>query len=796
MNVEITESISLPISKSSFLPLDSSNGYAAFSTPLVKGIQLKRISNAIDFQDLEEQSDNKDSNKEVSFKLNNVHPSGVQFVCFGNQNGPLVFASACSDEVNIWNLDLTGRTKAPEPLTIAENLGCVSCMAFSKDDQHLAICISNEIWVINTLNSELVVEFSASQSFIFLVGFCLTIEDMLISIAEDRTYCIWDVGEKEQLYQSTIISSFQFQSLAVHPLESYFATGSEDGMLRVFDMTLHSSLHEVNILQLLNKDFDNITECSVLSLKYWKRKASFAQSKLAEELYLAIGCHLGFLIFNANSMEVIYTFLFDYEIHDNGLSNQYKAFQNATQIDFSAPIEQNRLTVGVLSPSNKLYFFLVEPDLEDLNLALELLAVEPLQKDSPLKNILVPKPIPDAKPKIAKAKSSNRPTKQKVDKMNQPVVFKKKVASSGYTASKPRNEMFKPQTNASKTKKSAPTGKTSKTDRKNPVGPWGLKTEPRSLQEDYPKDSEPTIHLIENKQLTEKPIPINDMSFSDTGKSLACALSDNSLLLCKGKSLNTHSTFQGHTGVLNSCSIGHQNGYLATASADSTVKLWSVAQTELLMTMTHLKHNFKQDNNVKNEIKRYQNNCRYKLVKDFEVEDTQNITTFSAINTFYSYKVICACSNRSLAIFDMNKGEEVQTIKDAHTRPVHSVSQIQGSTFIGLPSESYELFVTSAPHDGVKLWDTRTYRSVRKYEGHVNRSQKVGLAVSPCAKYIAVGSEDKSVYIYDIRSNSYLHSLPGHKDNVSALAYHPQKPTLACGTLSGSFRLYSDAEKV
>jgi len=34
---------------------------------------------------------------------------------------------------------------------------------------------------------------------------------------------------------------------------------------------------------------------------------------------------------------------------------------------------------------------------------------------------------------------------------------------------------------------------------------------------------------------------------------------------------------------------------------------------------------------------------------------------------------------------------------------------------------------------------------VRKYEGHVNRAQKVGLSVSPCAKYVAVGSEDKSV---------------------------------------------------
>ena len=32
------------------------------------------------------------------------------------------------------------------------------------------------------------------------------------------------------------------------------------------------------------------------------------------------------------------------------------------------------------------------------------------------------------------------------------------------------------------------------------------------------------------------------------------------------------------------------------------------------------------------------------------------------------------------------------------------------------------------------------------------------------------------VYIYDIRSSSYLHQLKGFKDVVSTLTYHPQVP--------------------
>ena len=69
----------------------------------------------------------------------------------------------------------------------------------------------------------------------------------------------------------------------------------------------------------------------------------------------------------------------------------------------------------------------------------------------------------------------------------------------------------------------------------------------------------------------------------------------------------------------------------------------------------------------------------------------------------------------------------------------------QGSMFVSHPSSAYDLFLTAAVADGIKLWDLRTNRCVRRYDGHVNRSQPVGLDISPCARYIATGSEDRSV---------------------------------------------------
>jgi hypothetical protein len=40
---------------------------------------------------------------------------------------------------------------------------------------------------------------------------------------------------------------------------------------------------------------------------------------------------------------------------------------------------------------------------------------------------------------------------------------------------------------------------------------------------------------------------------------------------------------------------------------------------------------------------------------------------------------------------------------------------------------------------------------VASYREHVNRREKVALSLSPCMRYVAVGSEDRCLYLYDAR---------------------------------------------
>uniref|UniRef100_A0A3P9BD40 Uncharacterized protein n=1 Tax=Maylandia zebra TaxID=106582 RepID=A0A3P9BD40_9CICH len=139
--------------------------------------------------------------------------------------------------------------------------------------------------------------------------------------------------------------------------------------------------------------------------------------------------------------------------------------------------------------------------------------------------------------------------------------------------------------------------------------------------------------------------------------------------------------------------------------------------------------------------------------------------------------IVLVCgSDWSIQVFDMNKGTVASEVPDAHSRAIHCITQNKGSAFSSQAPDSYNLFLTSAVTDGMKIWDLRTLRCVRRYENHVNRCQPCSSAVSPCGRFIATGSEDNCAYVYDIRSSNYLHRLQNHSDTVLNVAFNPATP--------------------
>ncbi|KAK3591286.1 hypothetical protein CHS0354_004335 [Potamilus streckersoni] len=449
------------------------------------------------------------------------------------------------------------------------------------------------------------------------------------------------------------------------------------------------------------------------------------------------------------------------------------------------------------------------------------LSHQPLLPDSPLQAELVPKQKPD-KPHKQRGFLST-PQKGRV-MADQPLTFKTKIKSSGYTEA-PRMTMFKPKTNASKSQS------LSRQSSRSSIASLVSRTH----EKEYPMTSQVPSKLQVKLDVAERPTAINSITISDDGSSMACALANKSAQVFRFPLTGKGTSYVGHDNIVTSSYWSHDGNWLITSSDDKMAAIWGKGQADPILTFNTTNHNFgldkeatknDKDNQVfsrpvqnaqfyymdkfvllscgytfylykfhldptKEDVKRYHSKSKYKLVQTWAT-DAQQITALSAINAFYSYIVLCAGSNKSLEVYDMNAGTQIRKLTDVHTRPIHDICQNQGSAYVSHPPTAYDLFITAAAGDCIKLWDLRTNRCVKRFEGHQNRVHPCGLAVSPCGRFIASGSEDKSAYVFDMRTGTYNLKLIGHTDVVSDVAFHPLHPRLVTATLDGKIHMYTD----
>ena len=64
------------------------------------------------------------------------------------------------------------------------------------------------------------------------------------------------------------------------------------------------------------------------------------------------------------------------------------------------------------------------------------------------------------------------------------------------------------------------------------------------------------------------------------------------------------------------------------------------------------------------------------------------------------------------------------------------------------------------------------------------------VAISPDALYVAAGSLDKIVRVWDTRTGYLLERLEGHKDSVYSVAFAPDGKTLVSGSLDKTLKLW------
>ncbi|PKU85694.1 Dynein assembly factor with WDR repeat domains 1 [Dendrobium catenatum] len=95
---------------------------------------------------------------------------------------------------------------------------------------------------------------------------------------------------------------------------------------------------------------------------------------------------------------------------------------------------------------------------------------------------------------------------------------------------------------------------------------------------------------------------------------------------------------------------------------------------------------------------------------------------------------------------------------------------------------------TGSSDKTVRLWDVQTGESVRIFIGH--RSMILSLAMSPDGRYMASGDEDGTIMMWDLSTGRCVSPLMGHNSCVWTLAFSGEGTVLASGSADGTVKLW------
>ncbi|MEE9355374.1 MAG: WD40 repeat domain-containing protein, partial [Methylococcaceae bacterium] len=98
-------------------------------------------------------------------------------------------------------------------------------------------------------------------------------------------------------------------------------------------------------------------------------------------------------------------------------------------------------------------------------------------------------------------------------------------------------------------------------------------------------------------------------------------------------------------------------------------------------------------------------------------------------------------------------------------------------------------FIASGSDDStVKLWDIQNQKLAHAFEGHSRYVYSV--AFSPDGRFIASGSDDNTVKLWDIQNQKLAHTFEGHSRSVSSVAFSPDGRFITSGSDDNTVKLW------
>ncbi|KAH6101962.1 hypothetical protein HBI64_254150 [Parastagonospora nodorum] len=232
------------------------------------------------------------------------------------------------------------------------------------------------------------------------------------------------------------------------------------------------------------------------------------------------------------------------------------------------------------------------------------------------------------------------------------------------------------------------------------------------------------------------------VAFSHDSAQLASASDDSTVKIWDASSGACLQTLEGHSSMVYSVAFSHDSAQLASASNDSTVKIWDASSGACLQTLKG-----------------------------------HNSLVWSVAFSHDSAQLASASDESIVKIWDASSGACLQTL-EGHSDRVRSVAFSHDSAQLASASDD----------STVKIWDASSGACLQTLEGHSSYVRSV--AFSHDSTRLASASWDRTVKIWDASSGACLQTLEGHSDTVNSVAFSHDSAQLASASNDSTVKIW------
>ncbi|XP_061030229.1 katanin p80 WD40 repeat-containing subunit B1 isoform X2 [Eubalaena glacialis] len=247
-----------------------------------------------------------------------------------------------------------------------------------------------------------------------------------------------------------------------------------------------------------------------------------------------------------------------------------------------------------------------------------------------------------------------------------------------------------------------------------------------------------------------------------------------------------------HASNVSSLVLGKASGrLLATGGDDCRVNLWSINKPNCIMSLT----------GHTSPVESVRLNTPEELIVAGSQSGSIRVWDLEAAKIFISIEVMHSLKSQMLVVHKWSQWKEealphsgpLQGPQPSVLSPVLRTLMGHKANICSLDFHPYGEFVASGSQDtNIKLWDIRRKGCVFRYRGH---SQAVRcLRFSPDGKWLASAADDHTVKLWDLTAGKMMSEFPGHTGPVNVVEFHPNEYLLASGSSDRTIRFW-DLEK-